>query len=189
MNEPDYDAMEASELAATALEEMRVRAEAAEAERDRARDQITEWESASGLITSAGDPDGVMPAQAQKYWEDIEAEYRTVDAENIGLRTLNTHLLAKTKAFGELADAKEAAEAKLAKSEAEIKCLRAAMRRFFAIGWPWIDIDTNNGLAFNAQALRECLSDEGIEIANAGDPCSPAERANIRALIGFARKP
>lgn len=59
---------------------MRLRAERAEAERDdlkgraeRAEAEVERWKEASGL-ECGGDPDGVTPARAQRYWEQVEAE-------------------------------------------------------------------------------------------------------------------
>lgn len=51
-------------------------------------EQIIAWETASGLITSAGDPDGITPEQAQKYWEAVETKANCLSAALRGMTEL-----------------------------------------------------------------------------------------------------
>lgn len=57
------------------------RAKEAEKQRCEALELVDEWKAASGLITSAGDPDGITPDGAIKYWGDVEAELKLVRAD------------------------------------------------------------------------------------------------------------
>ena len=45
-------------------------------------DEIEEWKISSGLMDSAGDPDGITPETAQKYWESIEKDLAFYKKEN-----------------------------------------------------------------------------------------------------------
>lgn len=62
------------DLAAKELEATKKRAEVAEAERDELQELVDEWKDASGIVDSSGDPDGITPKMAEKYWKGLESE-------------------------------------------------------------------------------------------------------------------
>lgn len=51
-------------------------------------DRVITWETASGLVTSAGDPDGLDPDVARKYWEQVETERNHLRAVVAKMRML-----------------------------------------------------------------------------------------------------
>lgn len=96
--------MRASNDHADALRRLLEKAEAELAERDarigelekrlhESQELITQWKETSGLVTSGGDPDGITPEDARKFWEGIETER---DAGRKTLRALAFAILDAT---------------------------------------------------------------------------------------------